>query len=85
MDIQGADFARLGGAIQHEHVFPEEGSYVVRAIVYDDDGVAVEIRDTVEALPPNQLPTGSLTLQGDTEGDAPLAVRIQTSGSAAAK
>ena len=71
----------LGGAIQHEHVFPEEGSYVVRAIVYDDDGVAVEIRDTVEALPPNQLPTGSLTLQGDTEGDAPLAVRIQTSGS----
>lgn len=70
----------LGGAIQEEHVFPEQGSYVVRALVFDDDGVAVEIRDTVEALPPNQLPTGSLTLQGDTEGDAPLGLTIRTSG-----
>ena len=70
----------LGGAIQQEHVFPEQGTYEVRAIVFDDDGVAVEIRDTVEALPPNQLPTGSLTLQGATEGDAPLALTIRTSG-----
>jgi hypothetical protein len=70
----------LGGAIQQEHVFPEQGTYVVRAVVFDDDGVAVDIRDTVEALPPNQLPTGSLTLQGATEGDAPLAITIRTSG-----
>ncbi|HKY61537.1 MAG TPA: hypothetical protein VJP59_11055 [Gemmatimonadota bacterium] len=70
----------LGGAIQQEHVFPQQGTYVVRAIVFDDDGVAVDIRDTVQALPPNQLPTGSLTLQGATEGDAPLAVTIRTSG-----
>jgi hypothetical protein len=70
----------LGGAIQQEHVFPQQGTYEVRAIVFDDDGVAVDIRDIVQALAPNQLPTGSLTLQGSTEGDAPLAVTIQTSG-----
>ncbi len=70
----------LGGAIQQEHVFPEQGTYVVRAIVFDDDGVAVDIRDTVEALPPNQLPTGSLTLQGAAQGDAPLTLTIRTSG-----
>jgi hypothetical protein len=71
----------LGGAIQQEHVFPAQGTYEVRAIVFDDDGVAVDIRDTVEALAPNQLPTGTLTLQGSTEGDAPLEVTIRTSGS----
>ncbi|MGH7587269.1 MAG: PKD domain-containing protein [Gemmatimonadota bacterium] len=70
----------LGGAIQQEHVFPQQGTYEVRAIVFDDDGVAVDIRDTVEALPPNQFPTGSLTLQGSTEGDGPLAITIRTSG-----
>jgi hypothetical protein len=70
----------LGGAIQQEHVFPEQGTYEVRAIVFDDDGVAVDIRDTVQALPPNRLPIGSLTLQGATEGDAPLALTIRTSG-----
>ncbi|MGH7543666.1 MAG: PKD domain-containing protein, partial [Gemmatimonadota bacterium] len=70
----------LGGAIQQEHVFPAQGTYEVRAIVFDDDGVAVDIRDTVQALPPNQFPTGSLTLQGSTEGNAPLALTIRTSG-----
>ncbi|MGH7564750.1 MAG: PKD domain-containing protein [Gemmatimonadota bacterium] len=69
-----------GSRIQRDHVFPAQGTYEVEAIVFDDDDVGVVIRDTVAALPPNQFPTGTLTVIGNTEGDAPLSVTLQTSG-----
>ena len=70
-----------GGQAQEEHVYPAQGTYEVRAIVYDDDEVAVAVRDTVVALPPNQLPTGALTVSGNPAGDAPLSVSLRASGS----
>ncbi len=78
VNLTGAGLS--GGQIQREHVFPVEGRYEIEAIVFDDDGVAVKVGDTVEALPPNQLPNGTLTVVGATEGDAPLLVSLQTSG-----
>ncbi|MGH7556667.1 MAG: PKD domain-containing protein [Gemmatimonadota bacterium] len=69
-----------GGQIQEEHVFPAQGTYEIEAVVFDDDEVAVAVLDTVQALPPNQFPTGTLTVIGTSEGDAPVVVTLQTSG-----
>ncbi|MGH7572257.1 MAG: Ig-like domain-containing protein [Gemmatimonadota bacterium] len=69
-----------GSQIQTEHVFPAQGTYEIEALIFDDDGVAVAVRDTVIAQPPNQFPTGTLTVVGNSEGDAPIVVSLRTSG-----
>ncbi|HUP01054.1 MAG TPA: PKD domain-containing protein [Gemmatimonadota bacterium] len=65
---------------QAAHVYAAPGNYWVRATVTDSVQISSSDSVQIDVLPPNQLPTGSLTVSGPTEGDAPLAATLIPSG-----
>ncbi len=74
-----------GPALVTEHVFDAAGTYTARVKATDDVQISVTSQFTVFVLPPNQLPTGGVAVNGTTsggpvEGDGPLTVRLTVSG-----
>jgi hypothetical protein len=75
-----------GPTLVAEHVFDAAGTYTARVKATDDVQIFVTSEFTVFVLPPNQLPTGSIAINGTSsggpvEGDGPFTVRLTVSGS----
>jgi hypothetical protein len=75
-----------GPTLMAEHVFDSAGTYTARVKVTDNVHIFVTSEFTVFVLPPNQLPTGAISVNGSTsggpvEGDDPLTIRLTVSGS----
>lgn len=62
------------------HVYDDPGQYWVKVTVTDSVKISTSDSTQIQVLPPNQLPVGTLTVIGDTEGDAPLIVTLRTGG-----
>ena len=75
-----------GPTLVAEHVFDAAGTYTARVVATDDVQISVTSEFTLFVLPPNQLPTGAVSVNGSTsgspvEGDGPFTVRLTVSGS----
>jgi hypothetical protein len=75
-----------GPTLVAEHVFDAAGTYTARVTATDDVQIFVTSEFTVFVLPPNQLPTGSIAINGTSsggpvEGDGPFTARLTVSGS----
>ncbi len=75
-----------GPTLVTDHVFDTAGTYTAKVKVTDNVQIFVTSEFTVFVLPPNQLPTGSIAINGTSsggpvEGDDPFSVRLTVSGS----
>jgi hypothetical protein len=75
-----------GPTLVAEHVFDAAGTYTARVVATDNVQIPVTSQFTVFVLPPNQLPTGAVSVNGSTgggpvEGDGPFTARLTVSGS----
>jgi len=75
-----------GPTLVAEHVFDAAGTYTERVKATDDVQISVTSQFTVFVLPPNQLPTGAVSINGSSsggpvDGDSPFTVRLTVSGS----
>lgn len=62
------------------HVYDDPGQYWVEVTVTDSVKISTSDSLLIQVLPPNQLPVGSLTVSGNTEGPAPLTVTLTPQG-----
>lgn len=74
-----------GSPLVADHVYADPGTYTLTATATDDVQIEVMSEFTVFVQPPNQLPTGQITVNGlvsggPVDGTTPFTVRLGTSG-----